>query len=60
MKIHHNADKTPEYPSTQRIDHIFAAGKNLKVQRWLVDLQRFGDESRHPSDHRLMMATLTL
>ena len=60
LKIHHNTDKTPDYETTKRIDHIFAAGKNLKVQRWLVDLQRFGDKDRHPSDHRLMMATLTL
>lgn len=58
--IIHNAEAEPAYDDAARIDHIFARSDTLAVQRWIVDVQRFGTDSKHPSDHRLMMATLTL
>ena len=56
----HNAEKEPVYPADERIDHVFCKAEGLKVSDWLVDMQRFGDNSLWPSDHWLIMATLEL
>ena len=59
-RIVHNAAQEPIYPAQKRIDHIFTHAEGLTVSDWLVDMQRFGDKNLWPSDHRLIMATLTL
>ncbi|MCO4763943.1 MAG: endonuclease/exonuclease/phosphatase family protein [Myxococcales bacterium] len=47
---------------SEAIDHIFvskgANGKLPEVRRWVVDLRRFGDKDRFPSDHFPVVADL--
>jgi len=54
-----NQDPAPEYDTTDRIDHIFVAGKaNWTVKNWVVDMYVYGDLDRYPSDHFAMFADL--
>jgi len=49
----------PAYDTTQRIDHIFVAGGTFQVSDWVVDLTRYGEKKRRPSDHWAMIAVMT-
>jgi endonuclease/exonuclease/phosphatase family metal-dependent hydrolase len=56
-----NQPSEPEYDSDHRIDHIFLAGPiEWTCSSWVVDLFRYGDLDRYPSDHFAMAATLTI
>ena len=50
----------PEYPLPERIDHIFLAGAGTRwrVPSWTVDLRKYGDRQRYPSDHRAITAVV--
>ena len=56
-EIAHNDATEPAYDPSERIDHVFV-GPAWRVQRWLVDMRRFGDKKRYPSDHFLILADL--
>lgn len=57
----HNQSSTPAYAPEERIDHVFLGGPSpWKVERWRVDLYRYGAQQRYPSDHFAISALLSL
>lgn len=48
-----NQSVVPEYDTSQRIDHIFAAGAETawSASRWAADLTVYGAKDGYPSDH---------
>ena len=59
-RVEYNQDPAPEYDPDQRIDHIFTAGQPAwSCSDWVVDLYRYGESDRYPSDHFAIAATLT-
>ena len=52
----------PAYDPDGRIDYVFLAGDGVRweVERFRVDLTRYGEEPRFPSDHRALSAEATL
>jgi endonuclease/exonuclease/phosphatase family metal-dependent hydrolase len=53
-----NQDPVPLYDPMNRIDHILTAGGVWFNGKWTVDLYKFGDVPKFPSDHRLIWADL--
>ena len=49
-----------EYDPDHRIDHIFVASGDWDCSYWVVDMTRYGDPWRDPSDHLAMSADITL
>lgn len=42
---------TRTYAPASRIDHVFLAGGDWTVSRWVVDMTTYGDPPKDPSDH---------
>lgn len=56
-----NQDPLPDYDPDSRIDHIFVPGEGVwTVEDWVVDLWKYGEQVRYPSDHRAIAATVEL
>lgn len=53
-----NQDPVPSYDLDDRIDHIFVAGGQWSVPRWVVDTWVYGASQLHTSDHFAMTAEL--
>jgi len=52
-------EPAPPWDPEQRIDHIFLGGPNvMTADRYTVDLTRYGDPPRFPSDHWPVSATV--
>ncbi len=49
-----------EYDPSHRIDHIFMANGDWDCSYWVVDMTRYGDPLRDPSDHFAMAADIEL
>ena len=56
------SDPPPAYDAAGRIDYVFLGGESVdwEVERFRVDLTRYGDEPRFPSDHRALSADVVL
>jgi len=53
-------DDERQYDPSHRIDHIFIANGNWDCSYWVVDMTRYGDPLRDPSDHFAMIADIEL
>ncbi|MBI3786050.1 MAG: endonuclease/exonuclease/phosphatase family protein [Deltaproteobacteria bacterium] len=55
-----NQTPLPSYDTTDRIDHIFLAGKDVHwtVTDWLADLTVYGPNHKFPSDHFPIVAVI--
>ena len=53
-------DDEREYDPSHRIDHIFIANGQWDCSSWIVDMMRYGDPLRDPSDHFAMAADIEL
>ena len=45
-----NVEPLPEWIEAERIDHVFVHGP-FTIDRWILDLWRYGDKMQAPSDH---------
>ncbi len=45
-----NVEPVPTWVEAERIDHVFVHG-SFTIDRWVVDLWRYGDKIQAPSDH---------
>jgi formylglycine-generating enzyme required for sulfatase activity/endonuclease/exonuclease/phosphatase family metal-dependent hydrolase/glycerophosphoryl diester phosphodiesterase len=55
-----NTNPTPGYDPAGRIDHIMVAGGSWSCTDWRADLYKYGSSIKYPSDHRAIIADLSL
>jgi formylglycine-generating enzyme required for sulfatase activity/endonuclease/exonuclease/phosphatase family metal-dependent hydrolase/glycerophosphoryl diester phosphodiesterase len=55
-----NTDPAPPYDPADRIDHVMVAGGAWSCTDWRADLFKYGASAKFPSDHRAVIADLTL
>lgn len=55
-----DADDPRGFDPAERIDHVFVGGGAWTASRWTVDMSRYGDPPRDPSDHFAVTAVIHL